>query len=741
MEKKIINSTGYSIIIACMLLLVVSCKKDNNNSDNSVALGSGGPLTFMPTSGDAGTLVTINGSGFSTNAADDLVTFNGVPANVVSTGSTQLVVQSPQGGNTGDIEISVNGKKVTVGTYTYQTLSIHSVTPVNGPTGTNIQIRGAGFGSTTSPAQVTVNGAPAIVTSVTDTLLVAAVPANAGTGVVVVTVNGKTATGPIFTYQAISQITPASGGAGTIVTIHGTGFSTTATQNVVAFNGVSAVVKSATDSLIVATAPKGVATGPVSVSINGERTVGPVFTVVPLPAITSLAPSSGPVGATVTITGTNFSSILAENQVSFNGVPAVISSATNTNLIVTVPKGAATGNVTVTTNNQKSLGSPFSVQSLGISLLTPNNGLDGTVVVITGTGFSTNPAQDIVNFTGSTVPAKITAATATQLTVTVPTGSASGVVTVKVNNLKATGPAFTHSGVITLAGGPSTGLISGFPGCITVDPNGNVYVSDNNHIIKITPSGATSYIGSPTGAGGLQDGSAATALFSNPQGLTSDSQGNIFVADNGNQVIREIAPDGTVSTYKSNLGIVPYGVRFDGNGLLYINDYSNIYKYLANGLRTTITPNGSGYLPFALDASGSAYFGGSICCGDGTIGKYNAVTGTAADFAGTRYQAAFVDGPFGTGKINSVGGMDIDPTTQNAIFADGGSNAIRQVTAATGVLTTLTGGSNFTGARGYQDGALSTALFNNPVGVAVGKNGVIYVLERGNEDVREIATH
>jgi hypothetical protein len=739
MENRFIKHCRFPIILAaCIIQLIASCKKDNNNNSGP-ALGSAGPLTYMPTSGDAGTLVTINGSGFSTTTSDDIITFDGAQANVVSASETQLVVQAPQSGSTGNLEVSVNGKKVTAGTYTYQTLSIHSVTPVNGPTGTNVMISGAGFGSTTSQPQVTINGKTAIVTSVTDTLLVAAVPANAGTGVVIVTVNGKTATGPVFTYQAINAITPSSGGAGTIVTVHGTGFSKTATQNVVAFNGVVAMVTSANDSLIVATAPAGVATGPVSVSINGERTVGPVFTVVPPPLLTTLTPGSGPAGTMVAIAGNYFSTVIGQNQVSFNGITAKVDSAFATRLVVTVPAGAITGKIAVTTNNQQSTGPVFTVQSLGVSALAPNNGLDGTVVTITGTGFSTNPAQDIVTFTGTATPATVTVATVTQLTVTVPTGSASGVVTVKVNGLMATGPYFTHAGVITLAGGPNTGLIDDFPSSIAVDPSGNVYVSDNNHIIKITPSGATSIIGSSTGAGGYQDGSAADALFSNPENMTTDNQGNVYVADNSNMAIREISPSGVVSTYKK-LAFAPAAIEFDSQGLLYVSANTGvIYKYLANGLVSTLTSQASS-IQFAIDATGNVYFG-TPSYGTNLLYKIDASTGATTTFAGSLYRAGFVDGGYGTGEWNSIGNFMVDPTTQNLIVPDSyGTNAIRQVSPG-GVIKTITGGGNFTGQGGHVDGPLATALFNVPLAVAVGKTGLIYVLERSNEDVREIATH
>lgn len=66
------------------------------------------------------------------------------------------------------------------------------------------------------------------------------------------------------------------------------------------------------------------------------------------PTITSFTPTAGTEGATVTITGTNFSTTAASNMVKFNGTTATVSAATETQLTVTVPAGATTGKITVT---------------------------------------------------------------------------------------------------------------------------------------------------------------------------------------------------------------------------------------------------------------------------------------------------------------------------------------------------------------------------------------------------------
>ncbi|NHA05151.1 hypothetical protein G7092_15180 [Mucilaginibacter sp. HC2] len=737
MRKKTLTSfAGGLMLIMGLLFLIVSCKKDHNNKDGSVPLGSAGPLTMMPTSGNAGTLVTISGSGFSTNAADNTVTFNGKQANVVNANASQLVVQAPQGGSTGTVQVSVSGKSATAGTYTFQALSIHSIEPFNGPTGTNVRIIGAGFGSTTAPAQVTINGAASTVTSAADTLLIVAVPTNAGTGPVVVKVNGQTATGPVFTYQAISAISPLTGGPGTVVTITGTGFNTVTAQNVVAVNGVAAIVNSASSTSITATLQAGVSTGPVSVSINGERTAGPVFTVVPPPLIASVSPTSGLAGVQVTINGNYFSTVLTENQVTFNGISAVISSASVNKLVVNAPANVTTGKIVITTNQQVTTGPVFTVQSLGVSSLSPDNGLDGTVVTITGTGFNTTASQNQVYFNGNA--ATVTSATATTLVVTAPVGTTTGPITVKANGLTATGPVFTHAGVSTLAGGPKVKtLLNRNISNMVIDSKGNLFLTNGNNVLEASPTGVISvFAGSTTGDTGFQDGTGTGALFQYLIGITIDNQDNLYVADINNNAIRKITPSGVVSTYKTITG--PVQLAFDSQGTLYIGQSNNVItKYQSNGLQIVMTTQANNF-KFVIDAAGNLYYGGAY---DNAIHMVNPSGVEPYRFYAGNYGQNLRDGGPGIGSFSNIAGLAIDPTSQNLIVADrSGSNAIRIVTPDRNV-TTLTGGNNYSGQAGFKDGGLSSALFNSPSAVAVDKNGTIYVMDAENAALRKVATH
>ena len=150
----------------------------------------------------------------------------------------------------------------------------------------------------------------------------------------------------------VTAINPATGVVNTVVTITGTNFKTTATDNTVKFNGVLATVSSATTTSLIVTAPAGGTTGKVTVTTADGTGTGPVFTYIvvpPSPTITAISPVSGTAGTVVTITGTNFKTIATDNTVKFNGVVAIVQTATATTLTVLAPGTGTTGTVTATT--------------------------------------------------------------------------------------------------------------------------------------------------------------------------------------------------------------------------------------------------------------------------------------------------------------------------------------------------------------------------------------------------------
>ena len=165
------------------------------------------------------------------------------------------------------------------------------------------------------------------------------------------------------------------------------------------------------------------------------------------PTITAIAPTSGMEGAEVTITGTNFASAAALNTVSFNGTAATVIAANTMVLITTVPVGATTGDVTVTTNGLTSAGVAFTVTVPVIPTITsidPISGAIGDIVTITGTNFSTTAADNVVSFNGGS--ATVTASTETTITTTVPATAVTGNVTVTVDGQTSNGVSFEFTG-------------------------------------------------------------------------------------------------------------------------------------------------------------------------------------------------------------------------------------------------------------------------------------------------------
>jgi hypothetical protein len=122
----------------------------------------------------------------------------------------------------------------------------------------------------------------------------------------------------------------------------------------------------------VAPVPTGASTGPVTVTVGGATSNGVTFTVTP--SISSLTPTSGSVGSSVTIKGSNFGTVQGTGLVAFNGSYATVSSWTGTNIVASVPPGTTTGPVTVTVNGIGSNGVQFTIGTGAISGTVSNAG-------------------------------------------------------------------------------------------------------------------------------------------------------------------------------------------------------------------------------------------------------------------------------------------------------------------------------------------------------------------------------
>ncbi|HEV2990986.1 MAG TPA: Ig-like domain-containing protein [Candidatus Angelobacter sp.] len=151
---------------------------------------------------------------------------------------------------------------------------------------------------------------------------------------------------------AILNFTPQQGAVGTTVTLQGQGFSPTASQNSVFFNGAQASVTSATSTTLVVTVPANASTGPLSVTVNGKNATSDAsFIVIPAPIIASVSPklvvsSATPLAiSNFTVTGTSL------NTASFVFQPQTVPAPVNINSVSVDPSGtSATLSLTVSAN-------------------------------------------------------------------------------------------------------------------------------------------------------------------------------------------------------------------------------------------------------------------------------------------------------------------------------------------------------------------------------------------------------
>jgi hypothetical protein len=158
---------------------------------------------------------------------------------------------------------------------------------------------------------------------------------------------------------SIIDFTPSNGPAGATVAISGTGFSATAGQNTVSFNGAAATVVTSSPTRIVATVPAAATTGPITVTApGGTGTSDRPFTVgTPgAPTIANISPTIGTPGTAVTISGTNFDAP-AKDRVIFNTNIrlASVSAATATTIQTAVPSAVGSGRITVATPQGQAL--------------------------------------------------------------------------------------------------------------------------------------------------------------------------------------------------------------------------------------------------------------------------------------------------------------------------------------------------------------------------------------------------
>jgi serine/threonine-protein kinase len=181
---------------------------------------------------------------------------------------------------------------------------------------------------------------------------------------------------------------------------------------------------------------------------------------------------------------------------------------------------------------------------------------------------------------------------------------------------------FAGSGVLGSANGPGPAASFSFPTGVAVDAGGNVYVADsgNNLIRAITPAGVVTTLAG-SGNAGSANGTGATASFNSPFGVAVGSAGNVYVADSGNNLIRVVASGGVVTTLAGSGAVgsangpasaasfrFPSDVTVDAAGNLYVADQGNNLIRVITPAGMVSTLAGSGKAGSANGAASAASF-------------------------------------------------------------------------------------------------------------------------------------
>jgi sugar lactone lactonase YvrE len=261
-------------------------------------------------------------------------------------------------------------------------------------------------------------------------------------------------------------------------------------------------------------------------------------------------------------------------------------------------------------------------------------------------------------------------------------------------------------------GGPATSAQLGDPTGVAVDSQGDLFIADpNNEVVReVNTQGIiTTVAGNGTYGYSGDGGPATSAQLRSPQGVAVDSQGDLFITDANNNVVREVSPQGIITTvagngtygYSGDGGPAtsaqlnfPYGVAVDSQGDLFIADEFNhaVREVNTQGIITTVAGTGTrGY------------------SGDG--------------------------GPATSAQLNGPHGVAVD-SQGHLLIADEGNSAVREVSPQ-GIITTVAGN----GTQGYSGdgGPATSAQLNSPSGVAVDSQGHLFIADEGNSDVREVS--
>ncbi|MBS1662836.1 MAG: VCBS repeat-containing protein [Bacteroidetes bacterium] len=326
--------------------------------------------SFSPSSGATGDLITVLGANFYLNSKAPTVTIGGVPAAGVYVYSSNNLGVIVGAGASGNIVVTTAGGSDSVGPFTYIPPPVlNSFSPASAALGDTVTIYGRNFTGATAVSFG--DTAASYFTVLSDTVIKAVVWIGASGAVKVKRPSGTgQANGFIFIPPpppVINTLSTFTGTPGTPVKIIGVHFYGTIS---VKFGGVDVhSFRVVSDSEIDAIVGFSVSGNVVVTTLFGSGSIGG-FSIIQPPVISSFSPDSGPVGTSVTITGTHFNPVASQNIVYFGSVRGIVTTATDAQITVQVPYGANFQPISVTVNNLTAYSQrPFLVASPG-SVLT-----------------------------------------------------------------------------------------------------------------------------------------------------------------------------------------------------------------------------------------------------------------------------------------------------------------------------------------------------------------------------------
>ncbi len=300
-------------------------------------------------------------------------------------------------------------------------------------------------------------------------------------------------------------------------------------------------------------------------------------------------------------------------------------------------------------------------------------------------------------------------------------------------------------------GGPATSASLNLPYGLAVDLNGNIYVADlgNQRVRRVSPDGTITTLAGTGVKGSLGDGGlAADAQLMSPRNVAVDLAGDLFISEFEGHRVREVAPNGKISTvagtgvagFRGDGGLAvnsqiayPAGLTVDRNGALYLADSSNqrIRRIIPGGIVTTVVGGMTGMVlltpvAVAVDLYGNIYTAdSSLVLHEATAaGGWIAVAGNGAPgFTGD-------GGPAAKAQFSNLRDLAFD-INGNLLLADG--IRVREI-APGGTIATIAGDGFL---RAVGDGAPATqAILNLPMDIALDRLGNLYIADTGTQRVR-----